>query len=77
MLSPSREDENRAEETFGALFYAEITEKTDDLHFEIEKVFLVESFPDNLNYPSVTKTLMEKFCGEIAKTGKAPVVFDE
>ncbi len=77
VLSPSREDENRSEETFGALFYAEITERTENLQYEIEKVILVESFSDDRTYHVITQTLADKFCGEIEKTGKAPVVSDE
>lgn len=76
----TREGEELNEETFGALFYAIITARKDDLHSEIERVELMDKLPDNLTYPLITPGLIEKALGEIleSETGAAYfLVYDE
>lgn len=47
------------EESFGALYYAEITAFEDGLHSEIEKIFLLEEPPrDNWTYPDIQPALL-------------------
>ena len=38
------------EETFGLLYFAEITEFTKELHSEMEKVVLMDKLPENWTY---------------------------
>ena len=47
-------------ESFGMLYYAEITELEDELHFEIESVHLFEKLPSEWTYPLIQPKLIEK-----------------
>lgn len=55
-------------ETFGMLFYADITELSDLPDFEMECVFLSESPPKNWTYPEIQPLLLNKLidCGYAA-----------
>ena len=46
------------------LYYAEITELEDDLHFEIESVHLFEELPSEWTYPLIQPKLIEKVIEE-------------
>ncbi len=46
-------------ETFGMLFYAEIESFEDELHSEIEKLFLLDELPQNWTYPLIQPRLLE------------------
>lgn len=50
------------EETFGALFYAEIDEFESELHSEIERVFLFDELPESRDwtYPLIQPKLIEE-----------------
>ena len=52
--------ENEQSETFGMLYYAEITDFENELHSEIEKVFLLDSLPDNWTYPLIQPELIKE-----------------
>lgn len=52
------------QESFGMLYYAEITELEDDLHFEIESVHLFEELPSEWTYPLIQPKLIEKVIEE-------------
>ena len=49
------------EETFGMLYFAEITEFAKELHSEMEKVILMDEFPENWTYPLIQPKLIEKY----------------
>ena len=48
------------QETFGMLYYAEVTSFEEELHSEIEKIVLSESLPGNWTYPDIQPKLMEE-----------------
>ena len=48
------------QETFGMLYYAEVTSFEEELHSEIEKILLAEELPGNLTYPEIQPQLIEK-----------------
>lgn len=48
------------EETFGMLYFAEIS-AYHELHSEIERVDFLEAMPENLTYPEIQPKLMEYF----------------
>lgn len=47
-------------ETFGGLYYADIEELEQELHSEIEKVFLMDELPDKWTYPLIQPRLLEE-----------------
>lgn len=49
------------EESFGMLYFAEITEFAKELHSEMEKVILMDELPENWTYPSIQPKLIEKY----------------
>lgn len=52
---------NTGEETFGMLYFAEITEFAKELHSEMEKVILTDELPENWTYPLIQPKLIEKY----------------
>ncbi len=48
------------QETFGMLYYAEVTSFEEELHSEIEKIFLTEELPENWTYPDIQPMLIEE-----------------
>ena len=48
------------QETFGMLYYAEVTSFEAELHSEIEKIFLTEELPENWTYPGIQPMLIEE-----------------
>lgn len=56
----TREGEQFDSEQFGALFYAEILTKQDELYNEIESISLLEDLPKNWTYVSITPQLIKK-----------------
>ena len=55
------------EETYGMLFYAEIQTFEDELHSEMERVDLFDSFPTEWTYPLIQPLLIEEY---IRRKGK-------
>lgn len=49
------------EETFGMLFYAEISYFESELYNEIERVELFEEIPEKLTYPEIQPLLIKEF----------------
>lgn len=49
------------EESFGILYFAEITEFAKELHSEMEKVILMDELPENWTYPLIQPKLIEKY----------------
>ena len=47
-------------ETFGQLFYADITKFEPELHSEIEKIIISDSLTDNWTYPEIQPKLIEE-----------------
>ena len=48
------------EETIGGLFFAEIESFEDELHSEIESIYLMEDLPSRLTYPLIQPRLIEE-----------------
>ena len=48
------------QETFGMLYYAEVTSFEEELHSEIEKIVLSENLPGNWTYPDIQPKLIEE-----------------
>lgn len=48
-------------ETFGMLYYAEITAFEGELHSEIERIFLFEEAPSEQTYPHIQPMLIKEF----------------
>jgi 8-oxo-dGTP diphosphatase len=46
-------------ETFGKLFYAEIKRFEEELHSEIEKIFILDELPSNWTYPLIQPRLID------------------
>ena len=58
VYSVTTPDKNGGAETFGALFFAEITRLEGELHSEIESVHLFEDLPQNWTYPDIQPKLV-------------------
>ena len=56
---------NNGEESFGMLFFAQITRFEAELHSEIEKIELMEDLPENWTYPHIQPLLLQ----EVRKRG--------
>ena len=50
----------REEESFGMLYYAEITSFEEELHSEIEKIYFFEKLPTEWTYPLIQPKLLEE-----------------
>ena len=48
------------QETFGMLYYAEVTSFEAELHSEIEKILLTDELPENWTYPEIQPMLIEE-----------------
>lgn len=48
------------EETYGMLYYADITSFQSELHSEMEQVYLLEELPDNWTYPLIQPALIKE-----------------
>ena len=48
-------------ETFGKLFYADISKFEHELHSEIEKIEFFENLPENWTYPEIQPLLIREF----------------
>lgn len=53
-------DHYNARETFGMLFYAEIKDFGQEMHYEMEKIIITETMPENWTYPHIQPKLMEE-----------------
>ena len=51
------------EETFGMLYYADITMFEEKLHSEMEKVVLFDELPEKWTYPEIQPKLVRKVLG--------------
>ena len=48
------------QETFGMLYYAEVTSFEEELHSEIERIILMENLVENWTYPDIQPKLIEE-----------------
>ena len=48
------------QETFGMLYYAEVTSFEEELHSEIEKILLTDGLSENWTYPDIQPMLIEE-----------------
>ena len=49
------------EETYGMLYFADITEFEEELHSEMEKVVLLDELPDEWTYPLIQPLLIAEY----------------
>lgn len=56
----SVKDDSNQEETYGMLYYAEITSFEEQLHMEIEKIVFLDRRPKYWTYPQIQPKLLEK-----------------
>ena len=49
------------EESFGGLYFAEISEFAKELHSEMEKVVLFDELPTEWTYPLIQPLLIEEY----------------
>lgn len=56
----TRADEIVDDESFGMLFIAEISSFEEELHSEIEKIFITDNLVDNWTYPAIQPKLLEE-----------------
>ena len=54
------EDNFNAQETFGMLFFADIMTFDNELHSEIEKIYLLEELPSEWTYPLIQPKLIDE-----------------
>lgn len=47
-------------ESFGMLYYADVTRFEKELHSEIEKIVITETLPESWTYPEIQPKLMEE-----------------
>lgn len=59
--------------SYGMLYYAEITEMEEELHSEIERVFLFEQLPERSlwTYPEIQPKLVEEVCRRVGSAAFA------
>lgn len=60
VYSVTAPDNFNGEETFGMLYYAEITAFEKELHSEIEKIILTNELVDNWTYPEIQPKLIQE-----------------
>ncbi|MDO4318579.1 MAG: GNAT family N-acetyltransferase [Lachnospiraceae bacterium] len=60
VYSVVRASEQGETETFGMLYYAEIAEREEELHSEIERIALFDELPGALTYPDIQPFLFRK-----------------
>ena len=60
VYSVTADNSFNGEETFGMLYYAEITAFEKELHSEIEKIILADELVDNWTYPEIQPKLLQK-----------------
>lgn len=60
VYSVTAPDNYNGEETFGMLYYAEITAFEKELHSEIEKIILTDELVDNWTYPEIQPKLIQE-----------------
>lgn len=68
---PEESENKNEEETFGMLYYAEITELERELHSEIEQIRLFDDVPEALTYPRIQPELFRRVLSdETIKIGR-------
>lgn len=60
VYSVTAPDNFDGEETFGMLFYADIATFEEELHSEIEKIYITEKLVENWTYPKIQPKLLEE-----------------
>ena len=60
VYSVTAPDDLDGEETFGMLFFADISSFEDELHSEIEKIVITDILPDKWTYPLIQPKLLEE-----------------
>lgn len=60
VYSVVHKDNFEGAESFGMLYYAEVEVFEAELHSEIEKIVITDTFPDNWTYPQIQPKLMEE-----------------
>ncbi len=60
VYSVVRENSSDVDESYGMLYFADISKFENELHSEIEKIILVEDLVENWTYPEIQPKLMEE-----------------
>lgn len=60
VYSVQAEDNLDGQESFGMLYYAEITDFETELHSEIEKIVIMNGLPEKWTYPEIQPKLLEE-----------------
>ena len=60
VYSVTADDNFDGQETFGMLYYAEITELEKELHSEIERISIMDQLPERWTYPEIQPQLLQK-----------------
>lgn len=60
IYSVVNDEKDEKTESFGKLYFADIRSFASELHSEIEKIVLLDDYPNNWTYPTIQPQLMEK-----------------
>ena len=60
VYSVTAPDNLNGEESFGMLYLADVDEFEPDLHSEIEKIVVMDTFPEKWTYPQIQPKLLEE-----------------
>ena len=60
VYSVTEPDQFNGNKTFGMLYYADVFSFDKELYYEIEKISITESLPDNWTYPDIQPMLLHK-----------------
>ena len=60
VYSVTTEEDSGTQETFGMLYYAEISSFEEELHSEIEKIVITPELPEKWTYPQIQPKLIEE-----------------
>lgn len=58
VYSVTASDNSDSHETFGMLFFADVSAFESELHSEIEKIYLLDDLPDSWTYPLIQPKLI-------------------
>lgn len=60
VYSVIRKDNFDGQESFGMLYYAEVSKFEEELHSEIEKIVIMDDLPEKWTYPGIQPKLLEE-----------------
>ena len=60
VYSVIRKDNFDGQESFGMLYYAEVSKFEEELHSEIERIVIMDDLPEKWTYPGIQPKLLEE-----------------